>query len=97
MVAHLVEEQMVNGEWRVVNLIEAVRKVFNQLEGLNAIAVYFPQQGVIGAFRNGSPMVVGVGDGEHFLASDVPAFLPFTNRVVFLNDGEGIILSGSII
>ena len=95
VVAHLVEEQMVNGEWRVVNLIEAVRKVFNQLEGLNAIAVYFPQQGVIGAFRNGSPMVVGVGDGEHFLASDVPAFLPFTNRVVFLNDGEGIILSGS--
>lgn len=95
VVAHLIEETVSNEQLTTNKLVEAVRKVFNQLEGLNAIAVYFPQQGAIGAFRNGSPLVVGVGDGEHFLASDIPAFLPFTNRVVFLNDGEGIILSGS--
>ncbi|MEX0587242.1 MAG: isomerizing glutamine--fructose-6-phosphate transaminase, partial [Patescibacteria group bacterium] len=42
---------------------------------------------------NGSPMVAGVGEGESFLASDIPAFLPHTNRVVFLNDGEGAVLA----
>ncbi|GMR19037.1 MAG: glutamine--fructose-6-phosphate transaminase (isomerizing) [Patescibacteria group bacterium] len=94
VVAHLIE-RTANGERRTANLVEAVRSVFNQLEGLNAVAVYFPKQEIIVAFRNGSPMVVGVGEKTHFLASDVPAFLPYTNRVVFLNDREGAVLSRS--
>lgn len=90
--AHLVEEEW-DGGGGVDSFREAVRRAFRRLEGLNAIAVYSPQLGAIVAFRNGSPMVVGVGKGENFLASDVPAFLPYTNRVVFLNDGEGAVLT----
>ena len=89
VVPHLIESELGEGE----ELSEAVRRVFNRLGGLNAIAVYFPQEGEIIAFRNGSPLVIGVGDGEYFLASDIPAFLPYTRKVSFLGDGEGIILT----
>jgi len=88
VVAHLIEDQKVDPA-------EAGRNAFNRLEGLNAIAAFFPKENIIVAFRNGSPLVVGVGDGEYFLASDAPAFLPYTKRVIFLNDGEGVILSNS--
>lgn len=93
IVPHLIEEEIGNLKLETGNFAEAVRLVFNRLEGLNAIVVYLPQlQSIIG-FRNGSPMIAGVGDGENFLASDIPAFLPYTNRAVFLNDGEGAVLS----
>lgn len=102
VVPHLIE-QIANGpsaslrasKSRRVDLVEAARLAFNRLEGLNAIAVYFPHHETIAAFRNGSPLVVGVGEGEYFLASDIPAFLPYTNRVIFLNDGEGVVLTNS--
>ena len=91
VIAHLVESEM--GETDELDeLIEVVRRVFNRLEGLNAILVYFPQLRSIIAFRNGSPMVLGVGEEEHFIASDIPAFLPYTNKVVFINDMEGVVL-----
>ena len=100
VVSHLVEEGM-EGVADLAGFVEVVRRVFNQLEGLNAIVVYSPQIRAIIGFRNGSPMVVGVGPldsrsgspREYFLASDIPAFLPYTDRVIFLNDGEGAILS----
>ncbi|MCR4313287.1 MAG: isomerizing glutamine--fructose-6-phosphate transaminase, partial [Candidatus Roizmanbacteria bacterium] len=47
------------------------------------------------ACRNGSPLVVGIGSDQFFLASDVPAFLKETNKVYFLNDGEAVILNKS--
>jgi len=54
----------------------------------------FDSQTVI-ACRNGSPLVVGLGLAQFFLASDVPAFLKETNKVYFLNDGEAVVLSNS--
>ena len=93
VVSHLVEEKIGNEQLSISKFAEAVRSVFNQLEGLNAIVVYYPQLRSIVGFRNGSPMVAGVGEGESFLASDIPAFLPYTDRAVFLNDGEGAVLS----
>jgi len=93
VVSHLIEERINSEQLSINKFVEAVRQVFNQLEGLNAIVVYLPQLRAIVGFRNGSPMIVGVGEGESFLASDIPAFLPYTKRIVFLNDGEGAVLA----
>lgn len=93
VIAHLVEEEISNKQLAISNFGEAVRRAFKQLDGLNAIAVFFPQIGEIVAFRDGSPLVVGVGEKEYFLASDVPAFLPYTRKVCFLEDGEGIAIA----
>ncbi|MEK7634098.1 MAG: SIS domain-containing protein, partial [Patescibacteria group bacterium] len=72
---------------------EAVFETFKQLRGSNAIAVLDLNSQTIIACRNGSPLVVGLGNSQYFLASDVPAFLKETNKVYFLNDGEAVVLN----
>ena len=47
------------------------------------------------AARNESPLIIGRGEGETFFASDVPAFLSHTNRVIFLDDGDHAVLKGT--
>lgn len=97
VVPHLIESEL-SESGEIVELSEvseAVRRAFNRLEGLNAVAVYFPQLDSIVAFRNGSPLVVGVGEGEYFVASDIPAFLPYTRKVSYLADGEGLVIQNS--
>jgi glucosamine--fructose-6-phosphate aminotransferase (isomerizing) len=69
--------------------VEAVRAALKRVRGTWGIAVVFVDHpDTIIAARNGSPLVVGLSDGETFLASDSHALVPFTRRVVFLNDGE---------
>lgn len=70
----------------------SVREVFNQMEGLNAIIVINKNEDKIVAVRNGSPLVIGFGKGENFLASDASALLPHTKDVYFLEDNEMVIL-----
>ncbi|MCX5894635.1 MAG: glutamine--fructose-6-phosphate transaminase (isomerizing) [Proteobacteria bacterium] len=68
---------------------ESVRKGLAMVRGSFAIAVLNeadPSQ--IIAARNESPLVMGLGDGENFVASDVPAILPYTRRMIFLEDGD---------
>jgi len=70
-------------------LTEAVRTALTQVEGTYGIAVVSSlHPGVLVAARMGSPLVIGLGDKEHFVASDVSAMLEHTNRVVYLEDGE---------
>lgn len=71
------------------NLLEAVRSAVNALKGAFAIAVLHTDDPdrVVGA-RLGSPLVAGLGIGENFLASDIQALLPVTNRFVYLEDGD---------
>jgi len=71
------------------DLTEAVCEALNQVEGTYGIAVIssrFP--GTIVAARQGSPLVIGIGEGEKFVASDVAAMLDHTNKVVYLDEGE---------
>jgi glucosamine--fructose-6-phosphate aminotransferase (isomerizing) len=80
---HLVEENYEG------DLVEAVRRALAEARGAYAVAVIHaehPQE--IVAAREGSPLVVGILPGEGFLASDVPALLPYTRTFHFLEDGE---------
>jgi glucosamine--fructose-6-phosphate aminotransferase (isomerizing) len=75
------------------DLVEAVRKVLGMLKGTYGLAVVTGRQPdlIVGA-RLGSPLVVGVGAGEHFLASDPAALLGCTENVVYLQDGQMCVL-----
>jgi glutamine---fructose-6-phosphate transaminase (isomerizing) len=80
--AHLVESEY-NGD-----LVKAVMKALEKVEGTYAFAVVGSGKEEIVAARRESPLVVGLGDGENFLASDVTALLKHTNRMVYIKDGE---------
>lgn len=67
---------------------DAVRRAFNSFTGLNAIIAINSSRRQFVAVRSGSPLVVGFGNGENFLASDPAALLPYTKSVHFLEDGE---------
>jgi glucosamine--fructose-6-phosphate aminotransferase (isomerizing) len=88
VIAHLVEKHLTNG------LEQAVLSALKELEGVFAFAALSAQEPdtIIGA-RCGPPLVVGIGEGETFLASDIPAFLSHTRSVVFIDDGEVAALS----
>ncbi len=88
VIAHLIEEKS-----NTKSITQAVFETFKTLRGSNAIAVLDLNSQTIIACRNGSPLVVGLGNNQYFLASDVPAFLKETNQVYFLNDGEAVVLS----
>jgi glucosamine--fructose-6-phosphate aminotransferase (isomerizing) len=81
VVAHLIEGMA------DLPLDEAVRVVMRKAEGALALAVVRNDEPdlVVGA-RRGSPLVIGLGDGENFLASDIPAFLEYTRRMAILDD-----------
>jgi glucosamine--fructose-6-phosphate aminotransferase (isomerizing) len=71
------------------DLLKAVLKVLPMLKGAYAFAIISSMEPnrIVGV-RYGSPLVVGLGEGENFLASDIPALLPFTKKVIPLEDGE---------
>lgn len=90
VVAHLIEEKIKNQP-----ISEAVFETFNSLVGSNAIGVIDFKSETIIACRNGSPLVVGIDkkNQQFFLGSDVPAFLKYTNRVHFLDDGDAVVIT----
>ncbi|MCB9933579.1 MAG: glutamine--fructose-6-phosphate transaminase (isomerizing) [Planctomycetes bacterium] len=70
------------------NLLQAMHAVLKRLRGAYALAVcHQDQPDRIVATRMGSPLVIGIGQGENFIASDVPALLKYTRQVVFLEEG----------
>ena len=83
VVAHLVA-RVYQGD-----LLKALAEVLPRLRGAYALAmVHEGEPGRVVATRMGSPLVIGVGEGENFLASDVPALLKYTRRVIFLEEGQ---------
>ena len=83
VLAHLCED-CYNGD-----LERAVRQALLRVEGSYALAVISDNEPeVIVAARKDSPLIVGLGEGENFLASDIPAIRKYTNKVIYINDGE---------
>ncbi|MDA8173552.1 MAG: glutamine--fructose-6-phosphate transaminase (isomerizing) [Nitrospiraceae bacterium] len=68
---------------------EALKHALPMLKGSYAIgAIFSDEEDRIYAARNGSPLVLGIGQGEYFFASDIPAFLKYTKNFIFLEDGD---------
>jgi glucosamine--fructose-6-phosphate aminotransferase (isomerizing) len=94
VIAHLIDSCLAAADGRgpqgrIERLVAAVTETLAQLRGTYGIAVLFRDHpDVLIAARLGSPMVVGVGDGEHFLASDASPMVGFTDRIVYLRDHE---------
>jgi glucosamine--fructose-6-phosphate aminotransferase (isomerizing) len=89
VVAHLVEQ-----ESRGDGLAAAVQRALAHVRGLFALVLISADDpGTIVAVRNGPPVVVGLGDGEFFVASDTPAILDHTREIVFLDDREIAVVS----
>jgi glucosamine--fructose-6-phosphate aminotransferase (isomerizing) len=85
VVTHLIARELQDSP----DLFSAIQKVIPQLRGAYAILVVSEKEpDTIVAFKAGPPLILGQGDGEVFLASDVQAFIEHTNKVVYLNDFE---------
>jgi len=92
VVVHMVEDALKGCDDAPETLIEAVREVFAELEGMNAIMLLDCRNDALVAVKNGSPLVVGFGNGQNYIASDASALLPHTRRVAFVNDGELVVI-----
>ena len=82
VIPHLIEKYFAG------DLEEAVTKALDDVEGSYAITVLAADKAELIAARKDSPLIIGVGDGENFVASDVPAVLDYTSRVIYLEDDD---------
>jgi glucosamine--fructose-6-phosphate aminotransferase (isomerizing) len=85
VVAHLIEETMKDG----TKFVDAVRKTLKELEGHYALVMFDGNEpGTIIAAKQGPPLVVGLGENENIIASDVAPLLAYTRNIIYLEDGE---------
>ncbi len=89
IIAHLIHRETQSGH----DMVTAIRRSLAQVEGAYAIAVLSEQEpGRIVVAKSSSPLVIGVSKGATYCASDIPALLPYTNEMVFVEDGEIAVL-----
>jgi len=90
ILAHLINRELKNS----ASLEEAVRKALTHVKGTYAMAAVTTKEPdkIVGA-RHECPMVLGIGEGEYILSSDITAILDITRRAIFLNDGEFVVLT----
>ena len=89
ILSHLIQSNLFKG----LSFEEAVRQALLQVQGSYAVAVlYEGAKDQVIAARKESPLILGLGRGEHFVASDIPAILPYTRKMIFLEDGEMAVL-----
>jgi glucosamine--fructose-6-phosphate aminotransferase (isomerizing) len=85
IISHLIEKEVADGK----SLLDGTRAAIARLEGSYAIVVMSSRDpSCLITAKNSTPVVLGIGDGESFVASDIPALLDYTREVLFLEDGE---------
>ncbi|MEM2321387.1 MAG: glutamine--fructose-6-phosphate transaminase (isomerizing) [Candidatus Bathyarchaeia archaeon] len=89
VIPHLIEENLKRG----FPFIEAIRETIKRLDGSYAFAIISTlEPSKIICARRESPLILGIGNGAMYCASDIPALLPLTNRVIVVEDGEVVIM-----
>ncbi len=90
IISHLIDEFVREG----YSPLEAVRAALDKIKGSYALGILLEgeEQSLIAA-RKESPLVIGLGKGEYFVASDIPPVLPYTREFIFMEDGEVALLS----
>ncbi|OGC08177.1 glutamine--fructose-6-phosphate aminotransferase [candidate division WOR-1 bacterium RIFOXYA2_FULL_36_21] len=92
VIAHLIEKHLSK---KGISLEDAIRKTLNEITGSYAIAVISQKEpNKIVVARKGSPLIIGVKEGEAFVSSDIPAMLKYTGQIIYLNDLEIATLTG---
>ena len=94
VIVHLVEHHLATG----LNLTEAARRTFSQIKGAHGIVLLSanePDKMVCARIGNAGGVVIGLGEGENFIASDIPAILEHTRRVIFLESYQMAVVSRS--
>src|SRR3989344_689560 len=87
VIGHLIEENLKKSKF-----VDSFRFAFKRLTGLNAVLAMYADSGELIPAKTGSPLVIGVGNEENFVASDTTGIIKHTKRVVFLDDGQMVIL-----
>ena len=89
IVSHLIVKHLEEG----APYLEAVQRTLKEIKGSYALAIINAHEPrMVVAARKESPLILGLGEGEYFLASDIPAILPYTRRVIFLEDHDFVVL-----
>jgi glucosamine--fructose-6-phosphate aminotransferase (isomerizing) len=88
VLAHLLEEKLGDGN----TLADAAQKVYGLIRGRSSFVAIDSKTEEVVAVKKGSPLVLGVSKNGNFIASDVPSFIKYTNNVIFLNDGDTVVL-----
>lgn len=84
VLVHLIDREIANG----VKPLTAVRRTLKRVRGTWGLCVLFQDHEMLICARNGSPLVIGVGNGENWIASDQHALTPYTQSVIYLEDGD---------
>ena len=89
VIAHLIEDSLKDSR-----IEDAVRNALKKIDGSYALGILFASQpNKLIAARNESPLIIGIGNGENFIASDVPSILSHTNKIIYLDDKEVAVLT----
>ncbi|MBN1494569.1 glutamine--fructose-6-phosphate transaminase (isomerizing) [Candidatus Peregrinibacteria bacterium] len=87
VIVHLIHDNIKLG------LTDAVKKAIGYLHGRYAVLVISKDENILIAARRGSPLIVGSGEKEFFIASDIPAFLEYTRKVMYLDDNQMVVIN----
>ncbi|MBF0627471.1 MAG: glutamine--fructose-6-phosphate transaminase (isomerizing) [Magnetococcales bacterium] len=89
VIPHLIDQELDRG----LEPAEAVRAAIRRLHGAYALGILILESDLLIAVRRGSPLILGLGEGENFIASDATPLVPYTRRMVYLNDDDLAVLT----